>query len=110
MKNLRNITALLLVLTGIIHISLFFEMLQAHSSFLLLLLGILYTIAGTLIYRSMGYIAISGIVVPLCGIFTGLFVLGPSYMDKPLNLLLLLLDMVIVVLCVILLLKREPET
>ena len=107
MKNLRNIASLLLVLTGLIHISLFFEMTQAPVTIPVLVIGTLFTVTGTLLFKRAKYSGILAIVTASLGIFWGLLVLDTGLLDTPLKILLLLIDLVIVACCVILLLRKE---
>ena len=110
MKNVRNIAALLLVLTGLIHLSLFFDIPQAPEMVPVLVFGILYAVIGALVFRRTKYSAILGIAFPALGILGGLFLLDPKTMDPLVRIFLLLIDLVIIACCVILLLRKETET
>jgi hypothetical protein len=117
MKNMRNVAALLLVLTGLIHISLYFEMVQAPDSVplqvpdavLVIVFGVLYTVIGVLLFKKARYSEIAGVVFPALGLLGGLFVIDSESMDNSIRILLLLIDLVILVCCVVLLLRKEPE-
>lgn len=67
MKTFRPLAGVLLVLSGILHLYLYFQQAENSESPGLLVFGVLYSITGLLLFGSKKYPLYLGMIVPFIG-------------------------------------------
>jgi hypothetical protein len=105
MKNIRYVAALLLIISGVLHIALYFKTPNDPGIMGVLAFGIIYGAIGLLLLMPNMYSVYLGLIFPIIGIIAVLVKIGIhnlSYM----MLLLLLIDIVVIVCCAYLLINR----
>lgn len=108
MKTLRFIAGVLLVITGVIHIALFIKAPDNPDNIGLVVFGIIYLIAGVLLFTSKKYPLYPGLVLPLIGMSIYLIKFGFPTLISIMT-LLLLIDVVVIISCGYLLLKKRES-
>ena len=106
MRAIRYLTALLLVLTGILHTVPLFKAINDPIAFPILGFGIVYFTIGVSLIRDKKYSGILGIVFPLIGLGIGFGVVGIKNWDT-LFLIMFIIDAVVIISCLILTLNRD---
>jgi len=104
MKTIRRIAGILLVITGVLHITGYLKAPDDPANIGMLIFGIIYAIIGILLFTSKKYPLYLGLIFPIIG--------GTIYVTKfgfpamiSLMGLLLLIDIIVIISCGYLLLK-----
>jgi hypothetical protein len=106
MKILRMIVAILLIITGILHIVIYFRAPGDPGSIGTLVFGIIYAITGLLLFTKNLYPLYLGVFLPLIGFTISLVKLGfPPLIS--LMALLLLIDVIVILSCGYILIIRK---
>lgn len=106
MKTILYIAACLLLLTGVLHLIPIFKTPSDPNALPMMVFGILYFAVGVLLLMKKRFATYLGIIVPLIGLGTGIFVVGLKNWDTMLS-FLFGIDVVVIVCCVVLLMKKE---
>ena len=105
MKTVRFLAGVLLVVSGVLHVIVYFQASDNSESFGVLLFGILYCLTGLLLFNRERYPLYLGIFIPLVGMGLSLMKFGVPELISMLA-LFKLLEIIAVVCCCVLLLKR----
>jgi uncharacterized membrane protein HdeD (DUF308 family) len=106
MKTIRYFAALLLMITGILHVLPMFQEVKDPNAIPMLGFGILYFGIGVLLFLDKKLSQILGIIFPLIGLGVGFGVVGVKNWDTMLT-IMFIIDAVVVVCCLILFLKGK---
>jgi uncharacterized membrane protein HdeD (DUF308 family) len=106
MKTIRYVAALLMLLTGVLHIMPMFKSPQDPNAIPMLVFGIVYFVIGVLLIMNLKFAPILGIAFPLIGLGTGFFVVGLKNWTTMLT-FLFVIDAVVVICCIVLLLNKN---
>ncbi len=106
MKTIRYLAALLMVITGILHVLPMFKEVKDPNAIPMLVFGIVYFAIGVLLFMDKKFSQILGIVFPLIGLGVGFGVVGLKNWDTMLT-IMFIIDAVVVICCLILLLYRN---
>jgi uncharacterized membrane protein HdeD (DUF308 family) len=106
MKTLRIIAEILMLITGVWHIVLYFQAPGDPGSIGLLVFGIIYILTGILLFTKNLYPLYLGVVLPLIGFTIYLIKFGFPALISTMT-LLLLIDIIVILSCAYLLLKRK---
>jgi len=106
MKTIRYLAALLLVITGVLHVLPMFKEIRDPNAVPMLGFGIVYFIIGVLLFMDKKFARILGIVFPLIGLGVGFGVVGLKNWDAMLS-IMFIIDAVVVIGCLILLLDKN---
>jgi len=106
MKTLRIIAGILMLITGVWHILIYFQAPGDPGSVGTLIFGIIYLITGILLLTKKIYPLYLGLILPLIGMTVYLIKFGfPAFISV--MTLLLLIDVIVILSCAYLLLKRK---
>ncbi len=105
MRLIRYLAALLMILTGVLHVLSVFKVQQDAHALPLLAFGIVYFTIGILLMLNMKISAALGIIFPLLGIGTGFFVIGLQNWTTMLG-ILFAIDAIVVLCCIVLFIKK----
>jgi uncharacterized membrane protein HdeD (DUF308 family) len=108
MKTIRYFAALLMLITGVLHILPMFGEPRDPNALPMLAFGIAYFIIGILLILKIRFSEVLGIVVPLVGLGTGFFVVGLKNWDTMLS-ILFIIDAIVVICCIVLLLNKNKN-
>jgi hypothetical protein len=106
MKTIRLIAALLMLVTGVMHILPMFKEPSDPNALPMLGFGIAYLTVGVLLILNKNISHILGIVFPLIGLGVGFFVVGMKNWDTILT-VMFIIDAIVVICCTTLLLNRN---
>ena len=106
MKTIRYLAALLMVITGILHVLPMFKEVKDPNAIPMLGFGIAYFATGVLLFMDKKFSQILGIIFPLIGLGVGFGVVGLKNWDTMLT-IMFIIDAVVVICCLILLLNRN---
>jgi len=106
MKTIRYLAALLMVITGILHVLPMFKEVKDPNAIPMLGFGIVYFAIGVLLFMDKKFSQILGIIFPLIGLGVGFGVVGLKNWDTMLT-IMFIIDAVVVICCLILLLNRN---
>lgn len=106
MKTIRYLAALLMVITGILHVLPMFKEVKDPNAMPMLGFGILYLGIGVLLYMDKKFSQILGIIFPLIGLGVGFGVVGLKNWDTMLT-IMFIIDAVVVICCLILFINRN---
>jgi len=105
MKNIRYVAAMLLIISGVLHIVLYFKTPNDPGIMGVLAFGIIFAAIGLLLLLPNMYSVYLGLIFPIIGIITALVKIGISNLDY-MMILLLLIDIVVIICCAYLLINR----
>jgi len=105
MKNIRYLAALLLVITGVLHIAGYITAPHDPGSLGMLAFGIIYGVTGLLLFTPRKYAVYMGLIFPIIGMTIAIIKFGVKDLGYMMT-LLLLIDVVVIVCCAYLLLSR----
>lgn len=108
MKTIRYFAALLMLITGLLHIVPMFGEPRDPNALPMLAFGIVYFAVGVLLILKINYSEISGIIFPLIGLGIGFFVVGLKNWDTLLS-IMFTIDTIVVICCIVLLLNKYKE-
>lgn len=106
MKTLRYFAALLMLLTGILHVLPKFEIPRVPDALPMLVFGIAYFTVGVLLIVNKKIATTLGIVFPLTGLVVGFLVVGLRNWDTILS-IMFLIDAVVIICCIILMFRNR---
>ena len=105
MKTIRLLAGLLLLISGVLHLIVYFQAPQNPGSIGILVFGVIYCFTGLLLFNRKKYLIYLGIFVPLIGMSLSLIKFGiPEVISM--SALFKLLEIIAVVFCCIILFKR----
>jgi hypothetical protein len=105
MKNIRNLAAGLLLLTGVLHLVSVALVKFEATSIITIVFGVAYLAIGYFLFRDGRTIVWFGAIVPLVGLL--LAVLGMLMSPTLFGAIFIAIDMVIITCCFILLFRRK---
>lgn len=108
MKPIRFFAALLMLVTGVLHILPMFKAQHDPNALPMLIFGIAFLATGVLLILNKKYAPILGVVFPLIGLATGFFVIGLKNWNTMLT-IMFIIDAVVVICCAVLLLNRNKD-
>jgi uncharacterized membrane protein HdeD (DUF308 family) len=108
MKTIRYFAAILMLITGVLHVLPMFKAEHDPNALPMLAFGIAYFATGIVLFMNLKFSSILGIVFPLIGLATGFFVVGFKNWDTMLS-IMFIIDAVVVICSVILLLNRNKS-
>lgn len=106
MKTIRYFAAVLMLITGVMHMLPVFTTPKDPNTLPMLGFGIAYFLIGVLLILNKKLAEILGIVVPIIGLAIGLFKIGIENWDAMLT-IMFIIDAVVVIFCIILILNRN---
>ena len=109
MKTIRYLAAVLMLITGVMHMLPVFTKPEDPNALPMLGFGIVYFIIGILLILNKKIAEILGIIVPLIGLGIGFFKIGLKNWDTMLT-IMFLIDAVVVICCIFLLMNRKKVT
>ncbi len=101
MRSIRYFAALLLILTGVLHALPFFNLPKDPNTLSMMAFGIVYFTIGILLILNLKISPTLGIIFPLIGLGTGVFMIGFKNWGMMLT-LLFAIDAVVILCCSIL--------
>ena len=108
MKSLRTLAAFLILLSGILHVFLYFKAPGDPGSTAMLIVGLIYIITGLLIFTGKKYALYLGIAIPLIGMTLSFVKFGmPEILSF--SALFKLLGTVAVICCSIVLFRKPKQ-
>jgi uncharacterized membrane protein HdeD (DUF308 family) len=106
MKTIRLIAGILLVVTGVLHITGFIKAPDDPGSIGMLTFGIIYAVIGLLLFTKKLYPVYLGLVLPIAGMTIALIKFGFPPL-KSMMALLVLIDVAVIICCAWVLVKRK---
>ncbi|MEI6050743.1 MAG: hypothetical protein WCS03_17760 [Bacteroidota bacterium] len=106
MKTIRYFAALLLLVTGVLHLLPMFKVPRDPNALPMLAFGIAYFTVGVLLILNKRVSQILGIAFPLIGLAVGFFIIGMKNWDSMLT-IMFIIDAVVVICCIIMILNRN---
>jgi hypothetical protein len=106
MKTIRYVAALLLLITGVLHVLPMFKEVRDANALPMLGFGVVFFVIGVLLFMDKKYATILGIVFPLIGLGIGFGVVGLKNWDVMLS-IMFIIDAVVAIGCLILLLNKN---
>ena len=106
MKTIRYCAAVMMLITGVMHMLPVFTTPEDPNALPMLGFGIAYFIIGILLILNKKLGEILGIVVPLIGLAIGFFKIGLKNWDMMLT-IMFIIDAVVVICCIFLLMNRN---
>ena len=106
MKTIRFLAAILLVITGVWHVALFFKDASDPNNIPLLVFGIIYALIGIFLFTPKKLWVYLGLLLPLIGMTTAIVKLGVKNFDLTMW-VLILIDVVVIICCTYLLLVKQ---
>jgi uncharacterized membrane protein HdeD (DUF308 family) len=108
MKTIRLLAGLLLLISGVLHLFVYFQHTQNPGSVGILLFGVIYICAGLLLFNRKRYPIYLGIFVPLIGMTLSLIKFGiPEVISM--SALFKLLEIIAVVFCCIVFINKKSS-
>jgi uncharacterized membrane protein HdeD (DUF308 family) len=109
MRTFRLLAGILLLISGILHIAAYFQAPDSPGSIPVLSFGVIYIIAGSLLFNRKKYPIYLAIIVPLTGMTLSLIKFGIPELIS-LSALFKVLEIIAVFCCFVLLIKsQKPE-
>jgi len=105
MRSIRYFAALLMILTGGLHILPVFKVQQDANALPMLAFGIVYFTIGIMLIRNMKISSALGTIFPFLGIGTGFFVIGLMNWNTMLS-IMFAIDAIVVLCCIVLFIKK----
>jgi hypothetical protein len=118
MKKIRLLAAVLLIITGVLHITIYIVAPGDPGSIGMLVFGIIYVVTGLLLFTQKMYAIYLGFIMPLVGMITAIIKFGfpavisfTAYKNVTSMFTLLLIDVIVIICCAYLILRRKkaPE-
>jgi uncharacterized membrane protein HdeD (DUF308 family) len=106
MKTIRYLAALLMVITGIMHVLPMFKEVKDPNAIPMLGFGIVYLVIGVLLFMDKKFSQILGIIFPLIGLGVGFGVVSLKNWDTILT-IMFIIDAIVAICCLILLFNRN---
>jgi uncharacterized membrane protein HdeD (DUF308 family) len=106
MKPIRLIAGTLLLITGILHVVLYFKDPEVPGSIGLLIFGIIYAVTGILLFNRKMYPLYLGLIIPLVGMTLSIIKFGVPDLVSLLA-LFKLIGIIVISCCGYLLLKHK---
>ena len=106
MKIIRYLAALLLFITGVLHLLPLFSPPLTTEAIGTLIVGVIYPTIGVLLLLKPKIGTILGIIFPLIGLVMGFIVVGIKNWDTMLS-IMFVIDAMVIICCVLLLAKRN---
>jgi len=106
MKSIRYLAAMLLILTGVLHMLAVFMDKPVPYAWAVFVFGIIYFTVGVLLIANTKFSTLLGIVFPLIGLGTGVFMIGLKNWTIMLG-FLFFVDAIVAICCFVLLLRRK---
>ncbi len=106
MKNIRYVAAMLLIISGALHIALYIKTPHDPGIMGVLAFGIIYAAIGLLLLMPNMYAVYLGLIFPIVGIIAVLVKIGLKNLGY-MMILLLLIDIVVIICCAYLILNRK---
>jgi uncharacterized membrane protein HdeD (DUF308 family) len=114
MRTVRLIAGILLVITGVLHITIYIVAPSAPGSIGMLVFGIIYAVTGLLLFTHKMYAVYLGLILPLIGMITAIIKFGfpavisfTAYKNVTSMFTLLLIDVIVIIFCAYLILNRK---
>jgi len=108
MKTIRLLAGILLLISGVLHIVVYFLAPESPGSIPILAFGIIYMIAGALLFNRKRYPLYLAIIVPLIGMTLSLVKFGIPELIS-LSALFKVLEIIAIVCCIVVLVKSQEE-
>jgi len=108
MKTIRFLAAILLVITGVWHVALFFKATSDPNSIPLLIFGILYALTGILLFTPKTLWVFVGLILPMIGMIAASVKIGVKNFDSTMW-VLILIDVMVIVCCAYLIQVRKKS-
>ena len=106
MKTIRILAAMLLLISGVLHVVAYFQAPDSPGSIPVLSFGIIYLIVGFLLFNRKKYPVYLAIIVPLIGMTLSLIKFGiPELISM--SALFKVLEIIAVFSCIVLLIKSQ---
>jgi uncharacterized membrane protein HdeD (DUF308 family) len=109
MKNIRFVAALLMIISGALHIAMYFKAPHESGSLGMLAFGIIFAAVGLLLYMPNVYAVYLGLIFPIIGFTIALIILGVKNLGYTM-ILLLLIDIVVVICCAYLIINKKKSS
>jgi uncharacterized membrane protein HdeD (DUF308 family) len=106
MKTIRYVAAVLMLITGVMHMLPVFTTPEDPNALPMLGFGIAYFLIGVLLILNKKLAEILGIVVPFIGLAIGFFKIGLKNWDTMLT-IMFIIDAVVIICCIFLLMNRN---
>ena len=108
MKTIRLFAALLLVVTGVLHLVLYIRAPNEPASLGMLVFGIIYAATGLFLFTKKMLAVYAGLSFPLIGMTSAIIKFGIGDLVSMMS-LLLLIDVVVISCCAYLILNRRKS-
>lgn len=105
MKNIRYVAAMLLIISGVLHIVLYFRTPHDPGIMGVLAFGIVYAAIGLLLFMPNRYALYLGLIFPIIGLIAGLVKIGIDNLGS-MMILPLMIDIMVIICCGYLLINR----
>jgi hypothetical protein len=105
MKMFRYVASSLMLTDGLLHILAVFGSLPGFMTIPMLVYGVVYLFIGILLFLNIRFSSLLGIILPLSGLISGLFMIDPGN-PGVMMVVLGLLDISAMTCCLFLLLKK----
>ena len=109
MRTIRFLAALLLVITGVMHIVLYFKAPNDPGALGMMAFGIIYGVSGLLLFTTKVYAVILGLVFPIIGMTAAIVKFGLKDLSYTMA-LLYLIDVIVITCCAYLLINRKKNS
>ncbi|MCJ7446109.1 MAG: DUF308 domain-containing protein [Bacteroidales bacterium] len=109
MKTIRLLAGLLLVISGVLHIAMYFKVPNDPGSIGMLVFGIIYGLTGLLLFTPKMYPVYLGLIFPLIGMTVALIKFGFPVLVSMMT-LLYLIDVIVIICCVFLIVNRKKAS
>lgn len=106
MRTIRYLAAMLMVITGILHLWVLFQDVKDPKAIPMLVFAVVYLAIGVLLFMDTKFSRILGIIFPLTGLGIGFGVIGLQNWDAMLT-IMFIVDAIVVICCIVLLLNRK---
>jgi uncharacterized membrane protein HdeD (DUF308 family) len=108
MKTIRKLAGFFILISGILHVYLYFKSTGNPGSLGILVVGFIYCVTGLLLFNSRRYPLYLGLAVPLIGMTLSLIKFGIPELIS-LSALFKVLGIIAVVCCIVLLVKSKKS-
>ncbi len=106
MKTVRYFAAVLMLVTGVLHILPMFQTPRDANALPMLFFGMAFLLVGILLIINQKLGPILGILFPLLGLATGFFMVGVKNWTTMLT-IMFIIDAVVLICCILLLMYKE---